>query len=205
MRGHVRKRRSREFIVDIGRHPITGRRRQKSKSGFATKREAESALHEFIRYIEGGAIPPLKRIALAAYLGRWLEYQCARGIRSRTLDGYEGYYRHTCEHSSSSCPRTTSTQVTAAGIHGVFRWVGLVGIGHAARVPIRHLLRRMFRKQVPSSEARSPHARRMQPAKKPLVAREAVGRAKQPRLPLDLLRKCSREYGSRFGCSRAPS
>jgi hypothetical protein len=59
VRGHVRKRRSREFIVDIGRHPITGRRRQKSKSGFATKREAESALHEFIRYIEGGAIPPL--------------------------------------------------------------------------------------------------------------------------------------------------
>jgi len=54
MQGHVRKRRTWEFIVDIGRHPITGRRRQKSKSGFATKKEAESALHEFIRYVEGG-------------------------------------------------------------------------------------------------------------------------------------------------------
>ena len=54
MRGHVRKRHTREFIADIGRHPTTGRRRQKSRSGFSTKKEVESALHEFIRYIEGG-------------------------------------------------------------------------------------------------------------------------------------------------------
>jgi hypothetical protein len=93
MRGHVRKRRTWEFIVDIGPHPVTGRRRQKSKSVFATKREAESALHEVIRYIEGGGDPCPERIRLAAYLSRWLEYQRARGIRSRTLDGYEGYIR----------------------------------------------------------------------------------------------------------------
>lgn len=93
MRGHVRKRRTWEFIVDIGPHPVTGRRRQKSKCGFATKKEAESALHEFIRYIEGGGDPCPERIGLAAYLGRWLDYQQARGIRSRTLDGYGGYIR----------------------------------------------------------------------------------------------------------------
>jgi integrase len=93
MQGHVRKRRTWEFIVDIGRHPVTGRRRQKSKSGFATKKEAESALHEFIRYVEGGGDPCPERIALGAYLGRWLEYQRARGVRSRTLHGYEGYIR----------------------------------------------------------------------------------------------------------------
>jgi integrase len=93
MKGHVRKRRTWEFIVDAGRHPVTGRRRQKSKSGFATKREAESALHEFIRYIEGGGDPSPERIGLADYLVRWLEYQQARGIRSRTLDGYQGYIR----------------------------------------------------------------------------------------------------------------
>jgi len=93
MQGHVRKRRAWEFIVDIGRHPVTGKRRQKSKSGFATKREAESALREFIRYVDGGGDPSPERIGLAAYLGRWLEYQHARGIRSRTLEGYEGYIR----------------------------------------------------------------------------------------------------------------
>lgn len=40
MKGHVRKRRTWEFIVDICPHPITGKRRQKSKGWFATKREA---------------------------------------------------------------------------------------------------------------------------------------------------------------------
>lgn len=93
MRGHVRKRRSWEFIVDVGHHPVTGGRRQKSKCGFATKREAESALHDFIRSIEAGGDPYPERIELAEYLGRWLEYQRVRGTRARTLEAYEGYIR----------------------------------------------------------------------------------------------------------------
>lgn len=79
MRGHVRKRRTWEFIVDVGLHPVTGGRRQKNKGGFATKKEAESALHEFIRYVEAGGDPCPGRIELAAYLGRWLEFQRVRG------------------------------------------------------------------------------------------------------------------------------
>src|SRR6266542_3899055 len=93
MRGHVRKRHTWEFIVDISPHPVSGRRRQKSKSGFATRKEAESALHEFIRYVEGGGYPSPERIRLAEDLNRWLDYQRTRGIRSRTLEGYEGYIR----------------------------------------------------------------------------------------------------------------
>jgi integrase len=93
MRGHVGKRRTWEFIVDVGPHPLTGKRRQKSKSDFNTKKEVESALREFIRYIEGGGDSCPERITLAAHLNRWLEYQRARGIRSRTLDAYEGYFR----------------------------------------------------------------------------------------------------------------
>ncbi|HYT81777.1 MAG TPA: tyrosine-type recombinase/integrase, partial [Actinomycetota bacterium] len=93
MRGHVRKRRTWEFIVDIGLHPVTGRSRQKSKSGFATKKEAESALQELIRYVDAGGDPSPERIGLTDYLHRWLDHQRTRGIRSRTLDGYEGYIR----------------------------------------------------------------------------------------------------------------
>ena len=93
MRGHVRKRRTWEFIVDIGPHPVTGKRRQKSKSGFATKKKAESALHEFIRHVEGGGDPCPERIRLVEYLTRWIGYQRARGVRSLTLESYEGYIR----------------------------------------------------------------------------------------------------------------
>ena len=60
MQGHVR---AWEFIVNIGPHPVTRRRHQKNQSGFATKREAKSALHEFIRHVEAGGDPP-ERIGL---------------------------------------------------------------------------------------------------------------------------------------------
>jgi integrase len=93
MRGHIRKRRTWEFIVDIGPHPVTGRRRQKSKSGFAAKKAAERALREFISYVENGGDPSPPRIDLATHLSHWLEYQRARGIRPLTLRGYEGYIR----------------------------------------------------------------------------------------------------------------
>ena len=75
MRGHVRKRHTWEFIVDVGPHPVTGKRRQKSKSGFATKKGAESALREFIRHVEGGGDPCPERIRLVDYLCRWIGYQ----------------------------------------------------------------------------------------------------------------------------------
>ena len=93
MRGHIRKRRTWEFIVDVGPHPVTGGRRQKSKSGFATKKEAESALHEVIRLVDGGGDPCPERIRLGDFLVRWLGYQRARGVRSLTLETYEGYIR----------------------------------------------------------------------------------------------------------------
>jgi integrase len=82
-----------EFIVDVGAHPVTGRRRRKSRSGFATKKEAESALHEVIRLVEGGGDPCPERIRLGDFLVRWLGYQRARGVRSLTLETYEGYIR----------------------------------------------------------------------------------------------------------------
>jgi integrase len=93
VRGHVRKRRTWEFIVDIGPHHVSGKRRQKSKSGFAAKKGAERALREFIRHLEGGGDPCPERIRLADYLTRWIAYQRARGVRSLTLESYEGYIR----------------------------------------------------------------------------------------------------------------
>jgi integrase len=93
MKGHVRKRRTWEFIVDIGQHPVSGRRCQKSKAGFPTKGAAERAAREFIQSVEGGGSPPAERMEMATYLRGWLEYQRARGIRHRTLKVYEGYIR----------------------------------------------------------------------------------------------------------------
>ena len=45
MRGTVVKRgRTWSYVVDVGRDPVTGRRRQRWRGGFASKRDAEHAL-----------------------------------------------------------------------------------------------------------------------------------------------------------------
>lgn len=55
MKGYVRKRgKVYAYTVDIGKDPITGKRKQKSKSGFKTKKEAQSALAELIASVEKG-------------------------------------------------------------------------------------------------------------------------------------------------------
>ncbi|MGZ6977429.1 MAG: Arm DNA-binding domain-containing protein, partial [Acidimicrobiia bacterium] len=45
MRGHVHKRgKTWTYVLDCGRDPATGRRRQRTKGGFRTRKAAEDAL-----------------------------------------------------------------------------------------------------------------------------------------------------------------
>jgi integrase len=55
MKGYIRKRGNAwSFTVDIGRDARTGKRKQKSQSGFKTKKEAQAALAELVNDVEKG-------------------------------------------------------------------------------------------------------------------------------------------------------
>ncbi|WP_409297699.1 tyrosine-type recombinase/integrase [Peribacillus sp. SCS-26] len=55
MKGYIRKRGSLySFTVDIGKDPATGKRKQKTKSGFKTKKEAQQALNELVYEVHKG-------------------------------------------------------------------------------------------------------------------------------------------------------
>lgn len=55
MKGYIRKRGNTfSFTVDIGRDPITGKRKQKTKSGFKTKKAAQEALNEVVYEVNKG-------------------------------------------------------------------------------------------------------------------------------------------------------
>jgi len=57
MRGSIRRRsRTWTHVVDVGRDPATGRRRQRSKGGFVTRREAEKALGRALAAIGAGEL-----------------------------------------------------------------------------------------------------------------------------------------------------
>lgn len=74
LKGSVDKRKdSWRYRVDIGLDPVTGKRKQKSKSGFKTKKEAQIALAEFIASYENGEYFECEKISLREYLNYWLE------------------------------------------------------------------------------------------------------------------------------------
>ena len=85
MRGHVRRRGSTwTYVIDLAADPATGRRRQKSKGGFPTKKAAEEAMRDAIARGTGGTGAGVR---LGDYLDEWLEAATPR-LRETTAGGY---------------------------------------------------------------------------------------------------------------------
>ncbi|MGE5764987.1 MAG: tyrosine-type recombinase/integrase, partial [Mycobacterium leprae] len=83
-------------MIDLGRDPETGRRRQKWHSGYRTKREAEAAVSELIGAVNRGTYVAKTRQTLAAFAEEWLaaiaptvrpatHYSYARNLRLHVL------------------------------------------------------------------------------------------------------------------------
>ena len=101
MRGHVHKRGSRwAYVVDVGRDPATGKRKQRTKGGFATKALAEEALGDFMSELRAGTavasatrlgVPCLAqdREGLAQGHGRDAEVPGELGFRRQPLADFE--------------------------------------------------------------------------------------------------------------------
>lgn len=74
MKGYFRKRGNKwSFTVDIGRDPQTGKRKQKTVSGFKTKKEAEAACAELIAQIEAGEYKEPSRLTLKEFILEFME------------------------------------------------------------------------------------------------------------------------------------
>ena len=76
--GHIRKwegaRGTRcDYFFDAGTDPISGKRRQVTKGGFTTRREAQQALTEALRSVQQGAFVARTKTTLGDYLeDEWL-------------------------------------------------------------------------------------------------------------------------------------
>lgn len=94
MRGHVSKRgKTWGYVVDVGRDPATGRRRQRTKGGFKTRREADAALAELIRSVGTGTYVARDPQTLAEWTERWLATMAPK-IRPSTLSDYRKSLAH---------------------------------------------------------------------------------------------------------------
>lgn len=74
MKGYVRKRGNKwSYTVDTGKDPITGKRKQKTKSGFKTEKEAEAALNEVVYELNKGLYIEPQSILLKDFAEDWFE------------------------------------------------------------------------------------------------------------------------------------
>ncbi len=88
MRGHVHKRgKTWTYVVDSGRDPATGRRRQRTKGGFRTRRAAEDALSIALTAMNDGSYISPDPQTVAEWVDRWL-VSMAPKVRSSTLRDY---------------------------------------------------------------------------------------------------------------------
>ena len=89
MRGSIKKDGSTWNVVfDLGKDPITGKRKQKRKRGFKTKKEAEKYLNEQLNSLDKGTYFEPSEMTLSDYLDYWLENYAKLTTANKTYEGY---------------------------------------------------------------------------------------------------------------------
>ena len=61
------------YVIELPRHPATGKRRQRWKGGFATKKSAEVVLRAAAVAADEGRLVGRSTVTVAASLGEWFE------------------------------------------------------------------------------------------------------------------------------------
>lgn len=86
MKGYFRKRGDNwSFTVDLGKDPETKKRKQKTVSGFRTKKEAEKACNELINQVNKGTYLEPTDKTVEEFLHDWLELVASQALRPSTF------------------------------------------------------------------------------------------------------------------------
>ena len=95
MQGHIRRRSrgSWTVVVDLGRDPVTGKRRQAWRSVKGAKREAEALLVQLLHQRDTGIDTPPGKLTLAQFLERWLDDYARPNVSPKTLVQYTDFVR----------------------------------------------------------------------------------------------------------------
>ena len=89
MRGSVKKRGTWGYVVDIGRDPITGKRKQKTKAGFKRQRDAEEAMRKMLTEIDTqGYVEPSKEV-FSSFIESWFTSHYEKRIKETTASNIQ--------------------------------------------------------------------------------------------------------------------
>jgi integrase len=96
MRGHIKQRSkgSWTIVLDLGRDPASGKRKQQWVTIRGTKKQAETKLAELQHQLDsGGYIKPTKE-TVGSFLQRYLDDYIGTQVRPNTLEGYRQRGKH---------------------------------------------------------------------------------------------------------------
>lgn len=89
MKGYFRKRGNKwSFTIDIGKDPSTGKRKQKTKGGFKTKKEAQAECASLIEKLNKGYSFDNDNVTVGEYLDHWLETVAKHRVKPPTFINY---------------------------------------------------------------------------------------------------------------------
>ena len=94
MRGHIEKRGNKySFILDIGRDPVTRKRRQKRVSGFTSERKARRAMVDMMADLNNNTYTEPTNVTLKKHITTWLNHKEKR-VTIGTYNHYHSYATH---------------------------------------------------------------------------------------------------------------
>jgi integrase len=120
MRGSIRRRgNTYTYWLDIGPDPVTGKRRQRTKGGFRTKRECQAALNAAISAVQGGTfVEPSGRTVRSFLLDEWLPAVQMANLRPAT---WENYRIHVQAHIAPALGTVELQRLSPAQLNGFYR------------------------------------------------------------------------------------
>ncbi|WP_174615245.1 tyrosine-type recombinase/integrase [Virgibacillus ihumii] len=91
MKGSIVKRGNMySFVLDIGRDPVTKKRKQKRVSGFSSKKKAQKAMNDMMSELQRGSYVEPSKELMSDYLDRWLKHKQTR-VAYSTYAHYKSY------------------------------------------------------------------------------------------------------------------
>lgn len=92
------------YRLDVGTDPVTGRRRERRKGGFATKRDAERAMAALAQAVNSGEYRDDNRQTAAQRLTAWIDRKAANGLRPVLRRARGGGHRHHVQAAGAFSP-----------------------------------------------------------------------------------------------------
>jgi len=106
-----------QITIELPKDPVTGKRVRRYKTVQGTKKEAEHAMHEYIRELEKGYYVTNNKITVSEWIETWIEVYITPNVSPTTLSRYQGMIRRYI------IPLLGSVQVQQLNTLAVQAWV----------------------------------------------------------------------------------